>query len=469
MPVPTITSRRRKSFHICLDRVRLECKRSRTQLYYQQPDRHGALEMRRGSAVVVIVMVFGAVAVQLRAQLPSYSVELRYSARPLPQTLARWPRYAIEVRYHAGLLDRVLALLRRPRQAGERSVATALPDFAPKLAQPAPEPRSAAAPSAQPTGEAPAPKAEGVGTGPKVALDVARIAPDGTSVFAGRTEPGASVTVLDGATPVGTATADASGEWSLATEHKFPTDDPNIAVRAQAAPPDAGAPGPEVRAAAKSDGGPPAPINAEPAREPGPEPAPTGEAQAPSASARLVQELERTVEAARQEARQEARHSILPDAPAAEPITKAPEVAAATAPGLEAKAAPPPAAEVKHDVPPPAVITPLPLQFVYKEATLTDDGRQALTLLIEYLKLKGYGTVILSGHADERGEPDYNMDLSRQRLATIERLLRQGGFAGKIELVPKGESEPFTGIDRARFPTEDLMQLDRRVELRVAR
>jgi len=74
----------------------------------------------------------------------------------------------------------------------------------------------------------------------------------------------------------------------------------------------------------------------------------------------------------------------------------------------------------------------------------------------------------LTGHADERGTQEYNLDLSRQRLDTVERQLRAGGFAGKLELVPKGKSEPFTGVDRTKYALEDIYQLDRRVELRVA-
>jgi len=109
------------------------------------------------------------------------------------------------------------------------------------------------------------------------------------------------------------------------------------------------------------------------------------------------------------------------------------------------------------------------MTFVYDEATLTPEGRRATRLLLEYLILKKFSTVSLSGHADERGSPDYNMDLSRQRLDTVLRLLRDGGYQGKIDLLPKGATEPFRGVDRTRYPREELMQLDRRVELRVAK
>ncbi len=61
------------------------------------------------------------------------------------------------------------------------------------------------------------------------------------------------------------------------------------------------------------------------------------------------------------------------------------------------------------------------------------------------------------------------MDLSRERLDAVARYLREGGFSGKLDLVPKGKSEPFSGIDRSKFSGEALYQLDRRVELRVYR
>ena len=109
------------------------------------------------------------------------------------------------------------------------------------------------------------------------------------------------------------------------------------------------------------------------------------------------------------------------------------------------------------------------VSFVYNEPTLTSDGRGAAQLLLEYVRLKRFGAIALSGHADERGSQTYNMELSRQRLVTIERVLRDGGYQGQIDLVPKGSSEPFTGVVRSRFQREELLQLDRRVELRVAK
>ena len=59
------------------------------------------------------------------------------------------------------------------------------------------------------------------------------------------------------------------------------------------------------------------------------------------------------------------------------------------------------------------------------------------------------------------------MDLSRERLETVAHFLKEGGFKGELELVPKGETEPFTGVVRSQYGKEELFQLDRRVELLI--
>jgi hypothetical protein len=33
-------------------------------------------------------------------------------------------------------------------------------------------------------------------------------------------------------------------------------------------------------------------------------------------------------------------------------------------------------------------------------------------------------------------------------LEAVSRFLRKGGYAGRLELLPKGKSAPFTGVDR---------------------
>src|SRR5262245_28309348 len=106
-----------------------------------------------------------------------------------------------------------------------------------------------------------------------------------------------------------------------------------------------------------------------------------------------------------------------------------------------------------------------PITFTYNDTTFTPEGRRAADLLAKYLLAQQPTTVSLTGHADERGSDQYNMELSRRRLAVVADYLRGTGFAGKLELIPKGRSEPYTAVDRHGLPKEDVFQLDRRVEL----
>ena len=272
--------------------------------------------------------------------------------------------------------------------------------------------------------------------GQGAALNIARVSPNGPSVFAGTAAPFAQVTVLDNTTAVASTTANANGDWSLVTEYKFADTDPKISVRA-------------ADLSAKSTLAAPAMLDST---------SPPSTAaiadQAPPA-VRLLKEFEGVVATAREEVKQRDAASSVKEGTADEP--------ASTEPSAQAAMGSP-----SNSSRPSLTSTPVPMTFVYNEATLTPEGRKAARLLLEYLTLKKFGSVTLSGHADERGLPDYNMELSRQRLISIERLLRDGGYQGKLDLLPKGATEPFKGVDRSRYPREELLQLDRRVELRVA-
>ncbi len=53
------------------------------------------------------------------------------------------------------------------------------------------------------------------------AFDIARIDPNGTSVFAGRAEPNSAVTITADGKELGTAQADENGEWTFTTDEKI--------------------------------------------------------------------------------------------------------------------------------------------------------------------------------------------------------------------------------------------------------
>ncbi len=82
------------------------------------------------------------------------------------------------------------------------------------LAQDAPEPASALPEQNLATAAAPTEASEPDTPEPiRPAIDVARVEPDGAAVIAGRAAPGAELIVLDNGAPIGTASADAYGEW----------------------------------------------------------------------------------------------------------------------------------------------------------------------------------------------------------------------------------------------------------------
>ena len=285
---------------------------------------------------------------------------------------------------------------------------------------------------------------------PANAFDVARISHDGPSVFAGHAAPFQTLTLMENGKPVATVRADANGDWVLMTEHRFGRGDPQISLKVGAMLPKAEtAVAPSIPQ--KSDE----------------EQLARADEVSPSPAAEVMRRFERLVSAAREEAkRKEVNYGSPSENAQASIAEKAKRTTSGTEPRpqLHAKAKPhiPMATPVVTE---PAAPIPVPVTFIYNEDTLTAEGLRAATLLLEYLNIKNFSTVTLTGHADERGTHEYNLELSRQRLNSIARFLRDGGFKGELELVPKGETTPFAAVDRTLYPSDDLWQLDRRVEL----
>jgi outer membrane protein OmpA-like peptidoglycan-associated protein len=151
---------------------------------------------------------------------------------------------------------------------------------------------------------------------------------------------------------------------------------------------------------------------------------------------------------------------------------RSPEHDVTSAPSVRLVIAPPPT-PARSDRKLAAAASPhaiqAPITFLYNDTTFTAQGRRAADLLAKQLIEQRPTVVSLSGHADERGSDQYNMELSRRRLTVVADYLRGSGFAGKLELIPKGSSEPYGAVDRHALPREDVFQLDRRVELLHAR
>jgi outer membrane protein OmpA-like peptidoglycan-associated protein len=110
------------------------------------------------------------------------------------------------------------------------------------------------------------------------------------------------------------------------------------------------------------------------------------------------------------------------------------------------------------------VAVPMPINFVYNEATFTPAGEDAMKELIE--AAQGVSTMKLVGHTDPRGAPEYNMKLSRDRVNAVAKKLGEAHVTAKITVEWRGASEPFDVSvlpDGDKLSQEEVWQLDRRV------
>jgi len=362
-------------------------------------------------------------------------------------------------------------------------------------------------------------------------IDVARINPDGDSVIAGFAAPSSRVSVLANDKVIGTTVADPKGDWVLVTSHKFANTDPKLTLKRTqdeggnsstntAAGPTAD-PAPsnsmnEPKGKGSAAGAKPQTASNAPRRtadhvtsemmqrlrkltrdaeeKRGAQEQPAKAAKNATTQSPIAMSVPKSVSqtetatavtppssgtkvAYRKPSRRTEQSPIravanetdaLPLAVLNSNTTTNPAVP--VAPTQVAAATPAPVARINPSRPSTKLTEslPVPVQFVFRKPVFTKQGREAAELLLAYLKANAFKAVTLSGHADERGTSDANKRLSKQRLDTLEQFLRDGGFNGRLKLVPKGESEHYTGVDRSQFPVEELYQLDRRVEVVAA-
>lgn len=101
--------------------------------------------------------------------------------------------------------------------------------------------------------------------------------------------------------------------------------------------------------------------------------------------------------------------------------------------------------------------------FDFDSSAIRPDSTADLNQLATYLKQDRVVSVVLGGHADERGTREYNMALGERRAKAIENyLLLEGVYRGQIETVSYGEEKPAVdGHD------EESWQKNRRVEAKL--
>jgi OmpA-OmpF porin, OOP family len=143
-------------------------------------------------------------------------------------------------------------------------------------------------------------------------------------------------------------------------------------------------------------------------------------------------------------------------------------------------APPPPQVEPAPPPPPPPpkiVIQTVDLSadalFAFDQAALEPEGKSMLDDLARQLGDVRVDTVIVVGHADRIGPPEYNQKLSERRASSVKEYLASAANipADRINVEPKGAAEPVTRREDCRgLAGEDAITClapDRRVTVGV--
>ncbi len=102
--------------------------------------------------------------------------------------------------------------------------------------------------------------------------------------------------------------------------------------------------------------------------------------------------------------------------------------------------------------------------FDTNESTLRSDGLDALAPLLEAMQGDSQLAATIVGHADSRGEEDYNLGLSERRAQAVADYLMDGGIGSdRLRVEGRGESDP-----RDTNETPEGRQNNRRVEIVVS-
>lgn len=81
--------------------------------------------------------------------------------------------------------------------------------------------------------------------------------------------------------------------------------------------------------------------------------------------------------------------------------------------------------------------------FKFDNAEIQPDYQDMLTAHAEYLRDNGAVKVVVEGHADERGTPEYNIALGERRANAVAKYLQALGVsASQIAIVSYGEEKP---------------------------
>lgn len=107
----------------------------------------------------------------------------------------------------------------------------------------------------------------------------------------------------------------------------------------------------------------------------------------------------------------------------------------------------------------------LPIRFGFDSDQLDATGVREGLRLAEFLIANNVGTLVVTGHTDDVGSADYNLDLSFRRANSLGVFLQSYGVKTRISIIGKGETEPPLYSDAQAYSLEELRTIARRVEV----
>lgn len=92
---------------------------------------------------------------------------------------------------------------------------------------------------------------------------------------------------------------------------------------------------------------------------------------------------------------------------------------------------------------PDSLLSQRVILFSYDQATVEGQYRDIIAIHARYLSANPSAKMVLEGHADERGTPEYNLALGEKRGKSVANLMQaQGASDGQISVVSFGEEKP---------------------------
>ena len=105
------------------------------------------------------------------------------------------------------------------------------------------------------------------------------------------------------------------------------------------------------------------------------------------------------------------------------------------------------------------------LYFDFDKSNVRSEFNDLLAAHAKYLAANANASIVLEGHADERGSREYNVAFSEKRAIAVQQILTvQGARNSQVDVVGYGEERP-----AASGHDESAWRVNRRVEMVYAR